>query len=339
MIQKDLATTINEKQDSTFSTKSINISCSDNNADINDVLARMRNSESTTYRRPWDKLVEPFCGLWRQQMVEWMYILVKHCNLQHEAAAGGSYFLDTAVAKGLVQTGEEYQLTTMAAFYLALKVYDSPSTRIIKLSSLVKLGHGCFTEQDIIQKEREMLRAMAWRLSFPTPNCFLHHYLRLLPGLDELTKCRLEEKSERYIELCTAREVFGASRSSDVAFAALLMALDEVTEVQETIPRVLLAKGAVALNTWQIQSFLFNMTTIAKVSHSSGMIGQIVSILDRSISTRRNKHSNNCKPPVNARPKPLQFCSFQQKKPRLSIVELLPAHFGGTLSPNFVALH
>lgn len=271
-------------------------------------------------------------------MVEWMYTIVKHCNIQHETAAGGAYFLDTAVAKGLVRTGEEYQLTAVTAFYLALKVYDSPCTRIVKLSTLVKLGHRCFTEQDIVQKEQEMLKVMAWRLNFPTPNCFLHHYLRLLPGLDELTKCRLEEKSERCIEVCTSREVFCASKSSDLAFAALLVALDEVAEVQEISPLVPIANGTVAFNAWQIHSFLFNMRTIAMVSHSSGMIGQIVTILDRSMNKPRNTHSAlSATPSRNGKPKPSEFYSFQQKKPRLSMVTVRPSRFGTSSSPNSIA--
>merc|ERR1719387_1203502 len=39
-----------------------------------------------------------FCGLWRRQIVEWMYVLIKYCKLKHEATAAAVYYLDAAVA-------------------------------------------------------------------------------------------------------------------------------------------------------------------------------------------------------------------------------------------------
>jgi len=120
--------------------------------------------------------------------VEWMYILIKYCKLKHEATAAAVYYLDAAVmcdSASLVKTPRDYQLCAMTALHLALKVYDSPSMRVVKLSCLVKLGNGEFTEDDIIQKEFDLVRALGWRVNPPTADCFLQRYMELLPFLDD----------------------------------------------------------------------------------------------------------------------------------------------------------
>merc|ERR1719389_837921 len=128
-----------------------------------------------------------FCGLWRRQIVEWMYVLIKYCKLKHEATAAAVYYLDAAVAcdSSIVKTPRDYQLCAMTALHLALKVYDSPTVRVVKLSCLVKLGNGEFNEADIIQKEQDLVRALGWRINPPTADCFLQRYMELLPFLDD----------------------------------------------------------------------------------------------------------------------------------------------------------
>ena len=127
--------------------------------EVGDTLEKMKRLESSIYKRP-TQIPEPFNGLWRQQIVEWMYTLVKFCSLRPESAAAGSYFLDVAVEKGLIQTPNDYQLGAMTALYLGLKVFDSPSMRVVKLSSLVKLGSGDFDEQDVKTMERDLLATL-----------------------------------------------------------------------------------------------------------------------------------------------------------------------------------
>ena len=163
------------------------------NDDRTIVLRTMRSLESSVYKRPRaQSMPEIFRGEWRRQIVEWMYILIKYCKLKHEASAAAVYYLDAAVmcdSSSLVKTPRDYQLCAMTALHLALKVYDSPTVRVIKLSCLVKLGNGQFTEEDIIQKEYELVRALGWRINPPTANCFLQRYMELLPFLDGDNEC------------------------------------------------------------------------------------------------------------------------------------------------------
>jgi len=154
------------------------------------VMRTMRKLESSVYKRPRAQMMpEMYSGLWRRQIVEWMYVLIKHCKLKHEATAAAVYYLDAAVmcssSSSLVNSPRDYQLCAMTALYLALKVFDSPTMRVVKLSCLVKLGNGEFTEDDIIKKEHDLVRALGWRLNPPTADCFFHRYMELLPFIDD----------------------------------------------------------------------------------------------------------------------------------------------------------
>lgn len=245
---------------------------------VRDVLEHMRRSETTTYRRSLPKPIEPFNGLWRQQIIEWMYTLVKYCKLRHEAAAGGAYFLDVAVSRGIINSPIEYQLGAMAALYLGLKVYDSPSMRVVKLSSLVKLGNSQFTEEDIVRMERQIINVMGWRLNPPTPNCFLQQYLVLLPIQSEVAKSRIEQKALGVIEISVAKEYFYSMEPSILGYAALLIALDQYLEEQKTS---VVTCGMEMINIWQLRSFLYNMTNIAKLDHTSNVVSKTTSLLER----------------------------------------------------------
>ncbi|KAG7362026.1 cyclin-like protein [Nitzschia inconspicua] len=206
-----------------------------------DVLQQMRHLEGTTYKRPLARqLPEPFNGLWRQQIVEWMYTLVKYCKLRHESAAAASYYLDVAVCKGLIHSPDDYQLGAMTALYLALKVYDSPCLRVVKLGSLVKLGNGEFTEDDILRMEQDLVTLLGWRLNPPTANCFLQQYLTLLPhqfhGEQEddednnnsshhVRDC-IQDIALGAIEQVTARDYFLSVPLSVVGYSAMLFAIE-----------------------------------------------------------------------------------------------------------------
>lgn len=237
------------------------------NDDRTIVLRTMRALENTVYKRPRaESMPDIFCGLWRRQIVEWMYVLIKYCKLKHEATAAAVYYLDKAVMHDspcLVKSPKDYQLCAMTALHLALKVYDSPTMRVVKLSCLVKLGNGEFTEEDIIRKEQDLVQALGWRINPPTADCFLQRYLELLPFLDDdEEECeqdsetsdendensrkndedneqlgpierrrrerlqKLEDIASELIEVAMARDRFLSVPASVIAYAALLSAME-----------------------------------------------------------------------------------------------------------------
>mmetsp|Transcript_7609 Transcript_7609/g.18636 ORF Transcript_7609/g.18636 Transcript_7609/m.18636 type:complete len:369 (-) Transcript_7609:162-1268(-) len=258
------------------------------NDDRMNVLRTMRALESSVYKRPRaQSMPEMFRGLWRRQIVEWMYVLIKYCKLKHEATAAAVYYLDAAVmceSASLVMTPRDYQLCAMTALHLALKVYDSPTVRVIKLSCLVKLGNGEFTVDDIIQKEQDLVRALGWRINPPTPDCFLQRYMELLPFLDDDDEERdvdpsedgteeddqlspierrrlkrlmkLEELASEFIEVAMARDRFLSVPPSVIAYAALLSAMELATAEQQKQKQSCYYDWA---------TFLRNMTKVAEM--------------------------------------------------------------------------
>lgn len=260
-----------------------------------ETLCRMRRLESTTYKRPLAQaLPEPFHGLWRQQIVEWFYSLVKYCNLRHESAAAAIYYLDVAVANGLVNTPRQYQLGSMTALYLALKVYDSPSMRVVKLSSLVKLGNDEFDEQDVVDMERSIIQLLQWRLNPPTINCFVQQYLVLLfSGTDDCVDGeetslssslanQLEETALECIELVMGRDYFNAEKPSVIGYAVLLMAIELLDQRQTS------AQQRQQDHPWSmldLQSFLYRMSTVAMLDHTSPALVRVSMLLDRTMKS------------------------------------------------------
>lgn len=274
------------------------------------VLRTMRVLENSVYKRPRAEIMpEIFSGLWRRQIVEWMYVLIKYCKLKHEATAAAVYFLDAAVmceSSSLVVSPRDYQLCAMTALHLALKVYDSPTVRVIKLSCLVKLGNGEFTVDDIIQKEQDLVRALGWRINPPTADCFLQRYMELLPFIDDDGEeyevdtsdvvieadeqlgpierrrqkrlLKLEEVASEYIEVALARDRFLSVPPSIIAYAALLSAMELATAEQQK-------KQQDCYYDWA--TFLQNMTEIAEMGDIFGDFGANGENVSRAV--RRTK--------------------------------------------------
>lgn len=261
--------------------------------DTRAVLQQMKHLERSTYKRPLAKqLPEPFNGLWRQQIVEWMYTLVKYCKLRHESAAAASYYLDVAVCHNLIQSPNDYQLGAMTALYLALKVYDSPCMRVVKLSSLVKLGNGEFTEDDILVMEKDMVKLLQWHVNPPTLNCFLQQYLTLLPqqfhGEDDdessttnsstsnvLVRAHIEELALGAIEQMSSRDYFLSVPSSVLAYSAMLFAIETLDmRYQQHQP-----SSSPHLTFFEYQTFLWNMTQVADLDSTNNPLLTRASVL------------------------------------------------------------
>ncbi|CAJ1949145.1 unnamed protein product [Cylindrotheca closterium] len=192
-----------------------------------DRLNHMKELECSAYKRPL-RVIEPFNGQWRKLIIEWMFSITHYCGLRHGAVAAAVYYLDASVEKGLIKSRQDYQVAAMTAFHLGLKVYDSPSIRMIRLESLVKLGSGGFGEKEVLEMEGKMLFALEWRMNPPTASCFLSQYLDLLPthNMQPHVRTKIELTALRLIERTMSTDYFSLMESSLLAHAALLLALD-----------------------------------------------------------------------------------------------------------------
>jgi len=72
----------------------------------------------------------------------------------------------------------DYQLCGLTSLHLAVKVHE---TRIFQLRQLLEMGNVCFTEQNVIDTEKRILRVCAWKLHPPVPEGYLYTISKLFP--------------------------------------------------------------------------------------------------------------------------------------------------------------
>lgn len=241
--------------------------------EVHDVLQLMRRQESTTYRR-FDYLsrdptlaLRVVDGSWRQRIIEWMYGVIDHCSLRRDSVAVATYYLDLCVAKGIIDSRQNFQLAAMTALQLAIKLYDST---MVKLDSLVKLGRGQFKESDVVHMEEKILKALKWQVHPPTPVCFLRQYLRLLPqSVSPMTRYMLAEVTRFISEISVCLYRFVRFAPSSIAYAGMLIAMERIDDT--------------LLPSWQRQEFFQNMYETGRLDGSSVDVVEIMQQLKRSL--------------------------------------------------------
>jgi hypothetical protein len=238
--------------------------------DAKDVITVMFSKESTTYLRSdyltgsqHGNIVD---GTWRQRIIEWMFGVVDHCSLRRDSVAVAAYYLDLAVAKGAIETREQFQLAAMTALQLAIKLFDST---IVKMDSLIKLSRGMFKIEDVISMEAKILQNLGWQVHPPTAICFLRQYFRLLPpSVAPTTRYLITEVTRFISEISTCLYKFISYPPSALAFAGMLIAMERI--------------DTIALPTWQRQQIFENMSAL-NLDRNSQMIREIVARLHVSL--------------------------------------------------------
>ena len=248
--------------------------------DVVDVIAMMQRKESTIYRRSdylssadgasketQDHASSVVDGAWRQRIVEWMYGVVDHCSLRRDSVAVATCYLDLCVERGVIESRQHFQLAAMTALQLAIKLYDST---VVQLKSLIKLGRGLFTEQDVIEMERTILMALQWQVHPPTSICFLRQFLRLLPAtVSPAARYKIAEVTRFISELSVCLYKFVEAPPSALTYAGMLIAMERIDEG--------------ILPVWQRQQIFQTMATAAHLDCQSPQICQVVSHLHASL--------------------------------------------------------
>ena len=243
--------------------------------DVQDILTVMRKQEMSHYRR-CDYLSEEIPeservvdGSWRQKIVEWSFSVVDHCSLRRDSVLVATYYLDICVMRGVIKSREEFQLAAVTALQLAIKLYDST---MVKLDSMVKLGRGLFSENDVIAMEEKILRALDWHVHPPTPVCFLRQFLRFLPpSVNQLTRYMIAEVTRFISEISVCLYRFVKYPPSIIAYAGMLIAMERVDE------------GSLPI--WQRQQIFSVMESGANLKHISPEVMEAVTDLQVSLET------------------------------------------------------
>ena len=167
---------------------------------------------------------------WRQRMAEWMYGVVDHCNFRRDIVAVAMTYLDLLLSKDslLISSKRTFQLGAITSLYLAMKIFD---TTFVKLSSLVRLARGLFSESDVLRMEMQILTKLEWRVHPPTPMCFLRHYTRLIPSTISSSTCFMITEVSRFVaEIAVCLYKFIKYPRSTIAYAAICIAMDGIDD-------------------------------------------------------------------------------------------------------------
>lgn len=233
--------------------------------EVHDILAVMREKEERQYRL--DFRPNELEALWRKILIDWMSFVIDHCKLQSQTVAAAAFFLDVAMSRGLIVSREEHQLGAASALQLALKLFDST---VIRIEKLVKLGRGVFTEDDVAAMEFKILESLNWHCHPPSTACFLRQYERLLPSsVSESTRQMIYDITKLVSELTVSEHKYCAYSTSEIAYAAMLMAMELLDPQDLSIP--------------QRQCFVVHMSRVSKLGSNSPVVLKVFEDLKESL--------------------------------------------------------
>ena len=116
-------------------------------------------------------------------MIEWYFQVIDYIEFSRETVVIASAYLDRFMSSGrprarkVLQDRKEYQLATMTALYVAVKLHEP---KLFDISLLTQLSRGSYIEQDFKQMEMNVLSSLSWRLNGPTYITVFEHCIVLV---------------------------------------------------------------------------------------------------------------------------------------------------------------
>lgn len=173
-----------------------------------------------------DDVVDNEC---RVKMAGWCHQVVKFCKFNRETVEITMSMIDRFLATeaGLEARNDRsiYQLVCMAALYTTFKVHEE---RAMSPELVSRLSNGSHSASDIKAMEKRMLTALQWRVNPPTSFAFVRLLVDLIPQdvLDNTMRSTVLELAQIQTELAMSNSCFMTVRASQMAYAALMNALD-----------------------------------------------------------------------------------------------------------------
>ncbi|KAL7529833.1 hypothetical protein ACHAWF_003128 [Thalassiosira exigua] len=171
----------------------------------------------------------------RAKMVEWSMQVSDFCKFQRETVAMSMGYVDRFLgtssprARRALGDKKEFQLVAMTALYISVKLFEPVA---MDAGLLAEISHGCYEEEEILEMEEEILRALSWRMNGPTAHAFVEHILALLPppayGRDRTTASTLRDFSRFQAEIAVADYDLSLNKPSIVALAAVLNSIEGI---------------------------------------------------------------------------------------------------------------
>eukprot|EP00571_Detonula_confervacea_P006939 CAMPEP_0172320742 /NCGR_PEP_ID=MMETSP1058-20130122/41293_1 /TAXON_ID=83371 /ORGANISM="Detonula confervacea, Strain CCMP 353" /LENGTH=296 /DNA_ID=CAMNT_0013036069 /DNA_START=131 /DNA_END=1021 /DNA_ORIENTATION=- len=200
--------------------------------DIINRIKAMRSQENATsacynyFQRNSCKDVDKAC---RESMVVWCQQVQKALKLSPETVWIAISFFDRYLSSGKGKSKQaledryKFQLAAITSFYTAVKIYESTELNVV---TLAKLCRGFYAESDIISMEKDILFALDWRVSCPTPMEFVRHLLELLPEkIKSSFSDSLLEASQKHMDHTATDFYFTFCKPSVIGASCLVSSL------------------------------------------------------------------------------------------------------------------
>ncbi|KAL7532045.1 hypothetical protein ACHAXR_004394 [Thalassiosira sp. AJA248-18] len=235
----------------------------------------------------------------RKSMVVWCQQLQKALKLSPQTVWITISFFDRYLSssKGKSQEALEnqykFQLAAITSFYIAVKIYEPVE---LDVATLAKLCKGYYEESKILSMETDILFALEWRVSCPTPMDYVMRLLELLPA--EINSEGLLKDSQKHVEhtsndfyftfckpsvvgaSCLASSLAGAdvlSSSERQAFWLQIARITNMIDVMEAQNRLLEGKTicqpvSVSNITKKPSNFISKVATFSRLKTASALV-------------------------------------------------------------------
>jgi hypothetical protein len=185
----------------------------------------------------------------RRALCSWSYEIIESLsNINSEVACIGMSYLDRFMAtsspkaKAALTTRHEYQLATVACTVIAIK--NRGGIKHLGSDFVAEVVcHGLYTKDELDVMEMEVLNALSWRLSGPSPHEFIDALVGLLPAISEdgsedddaPSSLLLSKHSKRQVNAAVLEYDLALQSSLALAYAAILTSLKTSSDLVDRL--------------------------------------------------------------------------------------------------------
>ncbi|KAL7481786.1 hypothetical protein ACHAW6_007509 [Cyclotella cf. meneghiniana] len=204
-----------------------------NNPYLIDQIIIMQKQERKAYRCS-DYMTSPntvVSASDRQALCNWGYITIAACHCVDRSAAVVAFsyfdrFMSTShpSAQRALVCIHDYQLAFVACLVIALKVHSGFNVEADFVSSVV--CSNMYEAEEIIEMEKQVLEALQWRLTGPTPHDFIDRFLEVVQPIETVHLEFLTHFSKALAEFSLTKYSIALHAPSIIAYSSILCALE-----------------------------------------------------------------------------------------------------------------
>lgn len=170
----------------------------------------------------------------RTAMVQWIQQVQKTLSLNPETVWIAMSYFDRYLSSGrgksqsVLESRCQFQLAAITCFYTAVKIYEPV---VLGLDMLCTICRGTYTEEDVEEMEKDIMKALGWRVACHTPLDVARHLLDLL-GEDlpsSITKVLLDD-CQKHLDYAMTDMGFSMTKTSVVGISCLAASIVEADE-------------------------------------------------------------------------------------------------------------